>query len=193
MVRCVKHFRTYLEGNPFTIQTDHNPPTHLDNLKDSHGKLARWALSLQPYQFTIQHRSGKANSNADGLSRDPSAAEVGGVSESWEPEQELLPVTLPQDRKTPEREVYQEVNCNGKEMNKKEVNYGNVVCGQGTTGSKEMNKKEVNDGNVVCGKGTTGSKGSNYGYSLKTKREIKTKKNNGMRTHLRRPSGAWLA
>ena len=115
------------------------------------------------------------------------------VSEPWEPEQELLPVTLPQDKKTPEREVYQEVNCNGKEMNKKEVNYGNVVCGQGTTGSKEMNKKEVNDGNVVCGKGTTGSKGSNYGYSLKTKGEIKTKKNNGMRTPLRRPSGARLA
>ena len=99
-------------------------------------------------------------------------------------------MTLPQDRKTPERGVYQEVNCNGKEMNKKEVNYENVVCGQGTTGSKEMNKKEVNDGNVVCGRGTTGSKGSNYGCSLKTKREIKTKKNNGMRTHLRRPSGA---
>ena len=83
-------------------------------------------------------------------------------------------MTLPQDRKTPEREIYQEVNCNGKEMNKKEVNYGNVVCGQGTTGSKEMNKNKVNDGNVVCGKGTTFSKGSNYGYSLKIKREIKT-------------------
>ena len=77
-------------------------------------------------------------------------------------------------------------------MNKKEVNYGNVVCGQRTTGSKEMNKKEVNDWNVVCGKGTTGSKGRNYGYSLKTKWEIKIKKNNGMRTHLRRPSGTRL-
>ena len=86
-------------------------------------------------------------------------------------EQELLPVTLPQDRKTPEREVYQEVNCNG----------------------KEMNKKEVNDGNVVCGKGTTGSKGSNYGYSLKLNKNKEGNKDNGMRTHLRRPSGTWLA
>ena len=120
-------------------------------------------------------------------------ASIAIVSEPWEPEQKLLPVTLPQDRKTYEREVYQEVNCNGKEMNKKEVNYGNVVCGQGTTGSKEMNKKEVNDGTVVGDKGTTGSKGRNYGYSLKPKREIKTKKNNGMRTHLRWPSGARLA
>ena len=102
-------------------------------------------------------------------------------------------MTPPQDRKTPEREVYQEVNCNGKEMNKKEVDYGNVVCGQGTAGSKEMNKKEVNDGNMVCGKGTTGSKGSNYGYSLKNKEGNTDKEENGMRTHLRRPSGVRLA
>ena len=36
----------------------------------------------------------------------------------------------------------------------------------------------------MCGKGTASSTGSKYGYSLKIKREIKTKKNNGMRTHL---------
>ena len=90
-VKGVQHFRTYLEGNPFTIQTDHNPLIHLNNLKDSHGRLARWALTLQPYNFTVKHRSGKANSNADGLSRDPSAAEVGEMSEP----PRLLPVTLP--------------------------------------------------------------------------------------------------
>ena len=42
----IKHFRTYLEGSTFTVQTDHNPLIHLGNLKDSHGRLARWALSL---------------------------------------------------------------------------------------------------------------------------------------------------
>ena len=80
-VKGVQHFRTYLEGNPFTIQTDHNPLIHLNNVKDSHGRLARWALTHQPYNFTVKHRSGKANSNADGLSRDPSAAAVGEMSE----------------------------------------------------------------------------------------------------------------
>ena len=90
-VKGVQHFRTYLEGNPFTIQTDHNPLIHLNNVKDSHGRLARWALTHQPYNFTVKHRSGKANSNADGLSRDPSAAEVGEMSEP----PRLLPVTLP--------------------------------------------------------------------------------------------------
>ena len=39
-------------------------------MTDSHGRLARWALALQPYQFTIVHRAGTANVNADGLSRD---------------------------------------------------------------------------------------------------------------------------
>ena len=82
-MKGIKHFRTYLEGSTFTVQTDHNPVTHLGNLKDSHGRLARWALSLLPYDFAIVHRSGKVHANADGLSRDQgSLANVGEVSEA---------------------------------------------------------------------------------------------------------------
>ena len=33
----VKHFRTYMEGNQFTTETEYNPLTHLGNLKESHG------------------------------------------------------------------------------------------------------------------------------------------------------------
>ena len=67
IVKGIQHFRTYLEGTSFKIETDHNPLTHLSTLKDSHGSLARWAL---PFDFRIVHRSDKANANADGLSRD---------------------------------------------------------------------------------------------------------------------------
>ena len=70
IVQGVKHFRTYLQGSKFIIETDHNPLTQLGNLMDSHGRLARWVLSLQQYDFTIVHRSGSKNANADGLSRD---------------------------------------------------------------------------------------------------------------------------
>ena len=35
------------------------------------GKLARWALLLQEYEFQVIHRPGIANSNADGCSRCP--------------------------------------------------------------------------------------------------------------------------
>ena len=71
MVKGVMHFRTYLEGNSFTIQTNHNPLTHLSNLNDSYGRLVRWALALQPYHFKVEHLSGRVNLNADGLSETP--------------------------------------------------------------------------------------------------------------------------
>ena len=89
IVTGIKHFRTYVEGTKFIVGTDHDPLTHLATLKDSHGRLARWALTLQPYQFQVRHRRGSANANADGLSRDPypySRTEVEGVSENSLPE-----------------------------------------------------------------------------------------------------------
>ena len=62
-------FRVYLLGRPFTIQTDHRALQWLDRLKETNSRLTRWSLALQPFQFTVQHRAGKANANADALSR----------------------------------------------------------------------------------------------------------------------------
>ena len=85
-----------MEGNQFTIQTDQNQLIHLGNLKDSHGQLARWALSLQHYQFKIIHRSGKAKANAGGLSRkSESVSKVVGVSEPLGEDHLPTPATLP--------------------------------------------------------------------------------------------------
>ena len=38
-------------------------------MKDENGRLTRWSLSLQPYNFRVIHRAGTTNANADGLSR----------------------------------------------------------------------------------------------------------------------------
>ena len=44
------------------------------NVKDATGRLARWSLLLQQYDFDIVHRCGKEHSNADSLSRRPYGA-----------------------------------------------------------------------------------------------------------------------
>lgn len=49
--------------------TDNSALTYIMKTKDLTGKLARYALKLAPYTFTIVHRAGRKNGNADGLSR----------------------------------------------------------------------------------------------------------------------------
>ena len=62
-------FRVYLLGKPFVIQTDHRSLEWLDRLKANNSRLTRWSLSLQPFQFRVEYRTGKSNGNADALSR----------------------------------------------------------------------------------------------------------------------------
>ena len=66
---AVQAFRVYLLGWPFVIQTDHRSLMWLDKFKDTNDRLARWSLALQPFQFSIVHRPGASNGNADASSR----------------------------------------------------------------------------------------------------------------------------
>lgn len=56
---------------PFTVITDHASLKWLMTLKDLSGRLARWSLELQAYDFEIKHRKGSENVVADMLSRNP--------------------------------------------------------------------------------------------------------------------------
>ena len=60
----------------------------LDRLKDSNPRLCRWSLGLQPYQYTVVHRPGKANGNADSLSRIATNRSVAGEGR-WSVEDRL--------------------------------------------------------------------------------------------------------
>ena len=42
-------------------------------ISDPIGRLARWSLLLQQYDFEVKHHSGTANANADALYRRPYA------------------------------------------------------------------------------------------------------------------------
>ena len=55
----------------FTLVTDHKPLQWLMTTQKLTGKMARWSLLLQEYDFGVQHRAGVDNTNADSLSRFP--------------------------------------------------------------------------------------------------------------------------
>ena len=55
----IQTFRVYLLGRPFVIQTDHRSLEWLDRLKENNGRLTRWSLALQPYQYSVQYRTGQ--------------------------------------------------------------------------------------------------------------------------------------
>jgi site-specific DNA-cytosine methylase len=70
-VWAIKTFRVYLHGIKFTVITDHQPLLWLMTCNELTGKHARWALMLQDFDFTIEHRPGLKHQNADVPSRFP--------------------------------------------------------------------------------------------------------------------------
>ena len=69
VVAAVQHFDVYLITHPFIIETDHRALTFLNSAQHGNGRLARWAMKLQPFSFEIRYRPGSKNSNADAFSR----------------------------------------------------------------------------------------------------------------------------
>ncbi|XP_065368079.1 uncharacterized protein LOC135960632 [Calliphora vicina] len=86
-IEAIQRFRCYLELQKFEVITDHSSLVWLMKQPNLSGRLARWALKLQAYNFTISHRKGKENIVPDALSR----IEFGEVNslDSSEPEIDL--------------------------------------------------------------------------------------------------------
>ena len=63
----VDHFASYLISRPFTIMIDHKALTFLDSSKTLILLLARWALRLQTFTFSV-YRPGHTHGNVDKLS-----------------------------------------------------------------------------------------------------------------------------
>ena len=69
VIWAIEKLRPYLEGSKFTVITDHHSLLWLNNLKNPTGRLARWAIRMQQYDYTIVHRKGKEHIVPDTLSR----------------------------------------------------------------------------------------------------------------------------
>jgi len=97
VVWAVRLFRPHLYGRRFTIVTDHIALKWLMTTKEPAGRLHRWALTLQEYDFDILHRPGRENHVADALSRGPVAETSGGEAVDTEADEPAIgsPVQLP--------------------------------------------------------------------------------------------------
>lgn len=67
----IEKMRPYLEAYHFTVLTDHQSLRWLHSIKSPSGRLARWSIFLQQYDFEIKYRKGALNRVADALSRQP--------------------------------------------------------------------------------------------------------------------------
>lgn len=71
IIYALRKFEMYVEGVKFTVETDHMALTWLSRLREPSGRLARWALTLQRFEFEVRYRKGATNVVADALSRAP--------------------------------------------------------------------------------------------------------------------------
>lgn len=71
IVWAIGKFRGYIEIARIKVGTDHQPLRWLMTLKSPSGRLARWALLLQPYDLDIEYTPGRVNKVADTLSQPP--------------------------------------------------------------------------------------------------------------------------
>ena len=90
IVYGMKQFHEYLWGQKFKVVTDHKPilgifSDHKPISPQASGRIQRWALLLQAYDFELTHRSGKLLCTADMLSRLPQqdVVENAAVPADW--------------------------------------------------------------------------------------------------------------
>lgn len=89
VITFVEKARPYIEGVPtFTVVTDHASLVWLLNRPEPQGRIIRWILRLQQYNYTIVHRPGKLMVTADALSRVINLIEVTKTDQTNDPEYE---------------------------------------------------------------------------------------------------------
>ncbi|KAL3694641.1 hypothetical protein R1sor_008292 [Riccia sorocarpa] len=69
MVYSCKKFRHYLLGYEFVFYVDHYALQHLVKKADLSGRIARWILLLQEFNYKVMTKKGSTHENADYLSR----------------------------------------------------------------------------------------------------------------------------
>lgn len=69
VIYALRRFRIYLQGIPFKVLTDCNALKLTLDKKEVHRRISGWALELEAFDMTLEHRSGDKMRHVDALSR----------------------------------------------------------------------------------------------------------------------------
>lgn len=69
IIWAIDKYQSYLEFSTFELLMDNAATKRLETAKHNNKKLLRWAMQLEPYNFTVIHISGAENEAVDVLSR----------------------------------------------------------------------------------------------------------------------------
>ena len=61
----IRHFKLYLAGKRFTLQTDHKPPKYLKDAAYQNNHVFLWTMTVQEYSFRVEDIPSKENIGAD--------------------------------------------------------------------------------------------------------------------------------
>ena len=111
VIEAVKHWHYYLAERQFTIITDHAPLAGCFSKSNNlHGRLARWAVYMQMYDFTIVYKRGELNKLPDLLSRPPLEENIFNVcaltNDSNQEQIKIDPFSVENIRKTQEADEF---------------------------------------------------------------------------------------
>ena len=81
MIQCIKKWEYILSDHPFEVHTDASPLKYLTTMKNQSSLFTRWYQELAGFNFTVKHKKGKENSNADALNRSSHMAEAPPLEE----------------------------------------------------------------------------------------------------------------
>lgn len=91
LIFALKHWRHYLIGKSFIVETDNKTVQWLRGKRDCLGRLGRWSLYLENFDFSTKHVPGKRHVGADCLSRMHELGEI-NIDNRWIDDIECDPV-----------------------------------------------------------------------------------------------------
>jgi hypothetical protein len=96
IVWAIHELRHYLADCSFDVVTDHSALVWMPRMTSTNARVQRWAIQLSSYHFTVYHRKGSANANADALSRAPlpAPADTKTFADPLPPRRKQLPTSI---------------------------------------------------------------------------------------------------